>query len=96
MAITREQHLELRRMFGNCSASWRSKQAEGMRAVPVTSAERAARRLIKRIEVKRERARTKYSARYESLKAEAREAIYFGQDLAKALRLLKQLKAMSL
>ena len=96
MAITREQQLELRRMFSACTASWRIKRSEALREVPVSAAERAAQRLLKRIEAKRERAKTRYTERHNKLKQEAREAIYFGDDLNKALRLLKQLKALSL
>jgi hypothetical protein len=96
MAITREQQLELRKMLHACTSSYGARKREAERVVPVTAAERAAQRLLKRIATKRDRVRLRHMARYDKLKTDTREAIYFGNDLNKALRLLKQLKALSL
>jgi hypothetical protein len=95
MPITRDQQTELRRMLDACTGSGRGWR-EAARTVPVTAAERAAQRLLKRMEAKRTRARARYTQRFNKLKAEVHETIIFGNDLNKALRLLKQLKAMSL
>jgi guanylate kinase len=89
--ITREQHKELMSLIpysGNYSRF--SRAAE--KAVPITAAERAAKRLVKRQEKRREAIRQRLSKKFNMLRAEAREAIYFGGDLKTALKKVKAVR----
>ena len=95
MPMTRDQQLELRKMLQGCHGAYSIAKREALKTVPVTSSERAALRLLKQIEGRRERARQRVNKRYEIAKSKARELVFLGDDAKKALKAIKSLQAMS-
>lgn len=92
--ITREQQFELRKMLGACHGNHSAARRLAMKEIPVTIYERRAERLLKSMEKKRARAAARHTKKYDALKMKARQAIYFGDDAGKALKLLAKLEAM--
>lgn len=91
--LTETQRRQLLQMFK--SLPYYGGRSKAKKLIPATNEERAARRLIARIDARREREADKASERYCDAKEKAREAIFFGDDLDAALAAIKHAREMA-
>lgn len=90
MPMTSAEQNELRNMLQRLSWSYSKAQKASEKAIPATRADKAAIRLINRLQVRREKYREKLQQRFDMLKQAAREAVYFSNDTKKALAAIKR------